>query len=82
MLTLNGDQLIQNGFDGSNRSSRRLNPISRKMVSSKLSSSCRERTCCHQSVRTWFNPPRRMYRARGGEAADAPAQGAPNLLFY
>jgi len=23
-----------------------------------------------------------MYRARGGEAADAPAQGAPNLLFY
>ena len=51
-------QFTQNGFDGSKRSSRRLNPISRKIVSSRLSNSCRERSCCHQSARTWFNPPR------------------------
>jgi hypothetical protein len=24
----------------------------------RLSNSCRERRCCHQSARIWFNPPR------------------------
>jgi predicted DNA-binding ribbon-helix-helix protein len=48
-------QFVQMCFDTSNPTSRRDNPMSRNMESSRLSNSLRERRCCHHSPRTWFN---------------------------
>ena len=66
MLTLKGDQFIQNGFDCSNRSLRRLNPISRKMVSSKVRRTSRFRRCSSAGVPRGAVHPAKLKTDGGG----------------